>query len=75
MKSHTTESNATLNKQQDVAHSPIDEYQRIVAGGPPNRRAFAAIRRLPIGLRILTYTLGSLFTGGIIAGLIISLLG
>ena len=33
MKPHTTESNSTLNQQQDVAHSPIDEYQRIVAGG------------------------------------------
>jgi len=75
MKPHTTESNTTPGEQQDVAHSPIDAYQRAVAGGPPNRRAFAAIRRLPIGLRILTYTLGTLFTAGIIAGLVISLLG
>ena len=74
MKLHTTESNSTLNQQHDVAQSPIDEYQRVVAGGPPNRRAFAAIRRLPIGLRILTYTIGTLFAAGIIAGLVINLL-
>ena len=74
MRPHTTESNTTPVEQADVATSPIDDYQRAVAGGPPNRRAFAAIRRLPIGLRILTYTLGSLFTAGIIAGLVISLL-
>jgi len=75
MKQHTTESNTTPAERHDVAHSPIDAYQRAVAGGPPNRRAFAAIRRLPIGLRILTYTLCTLFTAGIIAGLVISLLG
>lgn len=75
MNLHTTESNSTLNQEHDVAHSPIDEYQRIVAGGTPNRRAFAAIRRLPFGLRLLTYTIGSLFTAGILAGLVISLLG
>ncbi|UKS54573.1 hypothetical protein [Exiguobacterium acetylicum] len=68
MKQHTTESNTTLGEHHNVAHSPIDAYQRAVAGGPP-------IRRLPIGLRILTYMLATLFTAGIIAGLVISLLG
>ncbi|QZY85342.1 hypothetical protein [Exiguobacterium acetylicum] len=75
MKHHTTESATTPINRHDIAHSPLDDYQRIVAGGPPNRRAFAAIRRLPFGLRLLTYTIGSLFTAGIIAGLVISLLG
>ncbi|MBF8152949.1 hypothetical protein ITJ88_06580 [Exiguobacterium sp. TBG-PICH-001] len=75
MKRHTTESATTPINRHDIAHSPLDDYQRIVAGGPPNRRAFAAIRRLPIGLRLLAYTLGTLFTAGIIAGLVISLLG
>ncbi len=75
MKHHTTESDTTPIDQHDVAHSPLDDYQRTVAGGPPNRRAFAAIRRLPFGLRLLTYIIGSLFTAGLIAGLVISLLG
>ncbi|MGI1805587.1 hypothetical protein ACRPK8_07595 [Exiguobacterium sp. TDN 0502] len=74
MRPHTTESNAATGEPQDVATSPIDDYQRAVAGGPPNRRAFAVIRRLPIGLRILTYTIGTVFAAGIIAGLVISLL-
>ncbi|WP_294749721.1 hypothetical protein [uncultured Exiguobacterium sp.] len=75
MKQHTTESDTTPIDQLDVAHSPLDDYQRTVAGGPPNRRAFAAIRRLPFGLRLLTYIIGSLFTAGLIAGLVIGLLG
>lgn len=74
MKHHTTESATTPSNQHDIAHSPLDDYQRIVAGEPPNRRAFAAIRRLPIGLRLLAYTLGTLFTASILTGLIISLL-
>lgn len=74
MKHHSTEPKNAQVEQHDVAHSPLDEYQRAVAGGPPNRRPFEAIRRLPIGLRLVSYTLGSLFTVGIIAGLLISLL-
>ncbi len=74
MKPYTTESDTTPVVQHDVVHSPLDDYQRVVSGGPPNRRAFSAIRRLPIGLRLLTYTLGFLFTASILTGLIISLL-
>ena len=74
MKQYTTESDTTSVVQHDVVHSPLDDYQRVVSGGPPNRRAFAAIGRLPIGLRLLTYTLGFLFTASILTGLIISLL-
>ena len=34
MKHHSTEPKNAQVEQHDVAHSPLDEYQRAVAGGP-----------------------------------------